>query len=321
MSFTMSRRTFTAGAMTTALGGTAFLISPAMRGALAGQASDGLADLDLPALDITVTATGFENAPTEIEAGRYLVNVMLGEGVEFGSAAFVSPPDDISVEAFLAIMGGGEAPPDASPVAEGGPEEGGPMGAPPAFVYQARYAGGAVGIPGADGQAVVDLGPGEWILWGDDPTATQEPVIFTVTGDMPEDLPEPASDIDVRFIDFGIMMEGALTAGDHVFRIDNQGAQPHFLFLAKGPDTMTNEQIAEVLEAEMMGMATPEALPFNPDTDLMPVLGTSTQSIDTVIWVQATLEAGTYAGLCFFPTAGTGMPHAFEGMHTVITVS
>ena len=33
------------------------------------------------------------------------------------------------------------------------------------------------------------------------------------------------------------------------------------------------------------------------------------------------LEAGTYAAACFFPTAGTGEPHAMKGMHTVFTVS
>jgi hypothetical protein len=62
-------------------------------------------------------------------------------------------------------------------------------------------------------------------------------------------------------------------------------------------------------------------LPFNPDTDLRPVLSTATQSIGTLTWVHAHLDAGTYAALCFFPTAGTGAPHTMMGMHTVFTVS
>lgn len=53
----------------------------------------------------------------------------------------------------------------------------------------------------------------------------------------------------------------------------------------------------------------------------MPVFGTATQSIGTVTWVPVHLDAGTYAAVCFFPTAGTGEPHAFMGMHTVFTVS
>jgi hypothetical protein len=71
---------------------------------------------------------------------------------------------------------------------------------------------------------------------------------------------------------------------------------------------------------EMGGEMTPEALPFNPDTDLMPVLSTAAQSIDVVQWVPLTLETGTYAAFCFFPNAGEGLPHAVHGMHTVFTV-
>jgi hypothetical protein len=322
MAQALTRRAFTAGTIATVLGGGALLSTPLMRRAVA-QGAD-LASLGLPTLDITATASAFEGAPTEIEAGRYLLNFTVAEGIEFGAnAAFVSPGPGSTVDDLMMIIGGGGAPsPEASPMAEASPaaEGGEEMGAPPTFVYQAHFAGGGAALSGMTSQSVIDLGPGEWILWGDDPSAAQAPVIFTVTGEMPADLPEPEADVNVTFIDFGIMVEGTLTAGEHLMRLENLGAQPHFLFLAKGPDTMTNEQITELLAWEMEGMQGEPPVDWNPDTDLVPVTFTATQSIGTVMWTPITLEAGTYGAFCWFPTAGEGLPHAYHGMHTVFTV-
>ena len=330
MSSTMSRRTFSVASIASVLGGAAVLATPVGRalaqGAATAAAQGGadLASAGLPTLDITVTKDGFDGMTDSVAAGRYLVTVTVAEGLESGAVGFVSPGPGSTVDDLLMVMCGGAMPEgsppaaDASPAAEG---EGGEEGAPPTFVYQAHFAGGASAMPGMPAQVALDLTPGDWILWADEPGAAQAPMTFTTTGDMPADLPEPAADIMVTFIDFGITVEGSLTAGDHILHIENQGAQPHFLFLAKGPDTMTNDDIATILDAEMSGQMTPEALPFNPDTDLMPVLASGTQSIGTVTWVHASLEAGTYAALCFFPTAGEGLPHAFHGMHTVFTVS
>jgi hypothetical protein len=325
MSMPISRRTFTAGAagsIVTLLSSGAIAVPlPLLRAA--AQGSD-LASLGLPTMDITVTGTAFEGIPAETAAGRYLINLTVNEDVtDGGQVDFVSPAPGHTVDEFLGLIGGGATPQaspeamgaEASPVAEGGEEEG-PL---PTFVYQAHFAGGAACLPGTT-QAVVDLPPGEWIAWGDDPGVPQPPVTFTVTGEMPADLPEPEADVMATLIDFAITIDGALTAGDHIIRVENQGAQPHFLLLFKGPDELTNEMVTQLIEAEMSG-GTPPALPFNPDTDLMPVAYTPTQSLGTVQWAKLSLEAGTYMAACFFPTAGEGLPHAFHGMHTVFTVS
>jgi len=281
----------------------------------------GFDDLGLPRIDITITVDGFEGVPADIEAGRYLVTATGSADVEEATAAFIRPPAGLSADELIGALGIGNPPPAdsaaASPVAGGPPPEAGPL---PTFVYQMTFAGGAVLYPGSTGQAILDLEPGEWIVWSDDPASARPPVIFNVTGELSPDLTEPPSDINVRFIDFAIEINGALTAGDHIMRIDNQGAQPHFVDVLKGPETMTNEQIGMLFGSDMGG-ATPMPLPFNPDTDLRPVLSTATQSIGTLTWVHAHLDAGTYAALCFFPTAGTGAPHTMMGMHTVFTVS
>lgn len=329
--FLLSRRSLSRGSLALLLGGSAI---PAIRAAAqeATAATGGdFASLGLPALDITVTADGFDGAPSgEIAAGRYLLTATIAPDVEFGSAAFISPPPGMTAEDFLtqAGIGGGMPPADMEgspePMAEGSPAAGAEGGEEeemiPLFIYQATFAGGASGPGGSTAQAVIDLPAGEWILWSDDPIAPQIPVTFTVTGDMPADLPTPDASLTFTLIDFQIMVDGDLTAGDHVALIQNHGAQPHFVIVMKGPDSMTNDQISMLLTMEMDG-ATPAALPFDPEKDLMPVAQTATQSIGTDQWVMMPLEAGTYAALCFFPTAGEGLPHAAHGMHTVFTVT
>ena len=57
------------------------------------------------------------------------------------------------------------------------------------------------------------------------------------------------------------------------------------------------------------------------EEDFQPVLYTPTQSIGTTTWTKARLDAGTYAAVCWFPTAGIGDPHAVHGMHTVFEVA
>jgi len=310
--FSPTRRQFTFGA---ALAGAALVLPRYASDASALQGSD-LASLNLPTLDITVTADGFEGVPSTTAAGRYLLNVTVAEGVEQGIAAFVQPPPGMSAEEFMAAVGMGQGMP--SPVASGG-EEGGEEGALPTFVYQAKFAGGAGAEAGSTGSAVLDLTEGEWFAWGDDPESPQKPVIFTVTGEFPADAAEPSADVNATLLEFAIMVDGSLAAGDHILKVENVGAQPHFFELEKVPDGTTNDQIAALLEAEMTG--TPVSGGPNPETDFQFAAFTPTQSIGTKTWHSLSLEAGTYVAICFFPTAGTGLPHAANGMHTVFEVT
>ena len=123
----------------------------------------------------------------------------------------------------------------------------------PTFVYQLHFAGGVFTLPAATAQAVIDLTPGDYVVWGDDPTAPQAPVALSVTGDFPQDVPEPASDVTATLIDFAITIEGSLTAGKHIMKVQHQGAQPHFLEIDSGPDTMTKEQVQASFESAMTG--------------------------------------------------------------------
>lgn len=298
-------------------------------------AASPFADLGLSTLDITVTATGYEGIPDSIEAGRYLVTISAAEdtGQDGGGVAFIQP-SGMSADEFLGLLAG---PPDETGVgavastppsdAQATPAEGDAgMGGPPAAVFESLYAGGTYAAPGQSAEIVLDLPPGEWIAWGDDPSAPQEPLVFEVTGEMPADLVEPESMATITMGEYVIeVTEGALVAGPQVLKIENIGAQPHFVFGVQGPDDMTTEQIGIALDEEMAaeGTGTPPAYSgLNPDEDLSFDTGffSATQSTGTSVWLPVNLEAGMYAMACFFPDLADGMPHAYKGMYTAVEV-
>lgn len=315
MTHTVSRRSFVVSAAAMALS-MPLLTRAAVAASQSGTPAAGLDALGLPALNITITADAYEGVPTSTAAGRYLVTAT---GDAESTISFLQPVGMSVDDFFNALQGGGES----SPASDGGTPASGDEGgssAPPPFFYEFLLAGGVIAEPGQKNQAVVDLTPGDWVAWGDDPEAKQKPVTFTVTGEMPADLPEPKANATVTLIDFEInITEGELASGDNVIRLENKGAQPHFLILMKGPDDMTKDQIKGAVEADMSG--TPVAGGLDPNKDLMPVVSTATQSKGTTMWFTATLEPGTYAALCFFPDEKTGMPHAAMGMYNVFKVA
>jgi len=290
------------------------------------------ADLGLPELTVTVTASGYEGIPASTPAGRYLVTLtaaddtgdMGGGGVSFVQPAGMSGQD--FVDALTQMQGGGtpaampaEGTPDTM-AAEGSPAAGEDQGAP-AFFYQSKIAGGSYSGPGQSNQVVLDLTPGEWVAWGDDPEAPQQPVVFEATGEMPTDLPEPATDVTLTLAEYSITVsDGQFSAGPQVVRIDNVGAQPHFIFATHAPEGITDADVEAVLQADMTG--TPAANGMNPETDFQDVFNTGTQSMGTTQWAYVpNVPAGPIVLLCFFPDLGDGMPHAYHGMYAIVEVA
>lgn len=288
-----------------------------------------LGDVGLPELNITVTPAGYEGIPASLAAARYLVTLSVAEdfGGFGGSIEFVQPVG-VTVDEYIAalapppeeeaaaIEGTPALAPDATP-AEGGEA----MGGPPAFFFQSLFAGGVSAMSGQAAQVVLDLTPGTWIASaGGDPDQAQEPVVFDVTGEMPTDLAEPASATRIVMGEYVIeVIEGNLTAGSQIVQVENVGAQPHFIVWFKGPEGLTEDDVATVLESEVTG--TPAALDFDPNVDLFPVFFTATQSTGTSVWTSVDLQPGTYGLVCFFPDLADGMPHAYKGMYTIVEVS
>ncbi len=325
---TISRRQFTLGATLAGAG----LVLP-LRQAQVFAAHHDFSGLDLPTLDVTVTASGYEGIPETLEAGRYLVTVNSGEDVgEFGGGASFIQPAGMTGDEFVAMLGEMGPPSEgqaaATPMDAGAAEASPPAEEmrPPPFLYESIMAGGVFAGAGESAQIVIDLTPGSWVAWGDDPEAPQAPVVFEVTGEMPAELVEPGSAATLTMSEYAIeVIAGELTTGSYVVKIDNIGAQPHFIGWFKVPDGLTAEQIQTVLDEEEQAMMTgtpPVYSDLNPEEDIVPVTFSGTQSGGTSQWIQvADIEAGTHAMLCFFPDISDGAPHANHGMYTVVEIA
>jgi hypothetical protein len=308
-------------------------LSPAVAAQEATPGAESpFADLGLPELDITATVDGFEGFPDQLDAGRYLVRVTADDELEFGGGFELVQPSGMTAAEFLELAGppseeAGAAALEATPVAEliASPaavgEEG--MGGPPPEMFDATWAGGVFAEGGSTAEVILDITPGEWIVSSE---GQFDPMVFEATGEMPADLPEPEAQATITMGEYFInVSEGELTSGSYVVRVDNIGAQPHFVVWVQVPAGLTEEQIEVTLqeetEAEMTG--TPVVYSdFNPDEDIEQfVVFTGTQSIGTSQWIHVSdVQPGTHGMICFFPDSGDGMPHAVHGMYTVVEI-
>jgi hypothetical protein len=274
-------------------------------------AGGGLADLGLPELDITVTATGYEGIPDEIAAGRYLITLTAAEDASdfgLGGIGFVRP-SGISGTEFLALMESttGES---ATPVDEAAVDD---------AMFNSHYAGGANALLGESVQIVIDLPPGEWVAWGEDPVVHWEPVIFQVTGEMPAELPEPVADVTISEGEYVIAVaEGELATGSQVMRVDNIGAQSHFIEAGRVDVPIANADIEA--ELGMVELGTPSDTDFSIDENFADAFRTGIQSPGTSMWLATDVQPGTHLLWCFFPDVSDYMPHAMHGMYTIIEV-
>jgi hypothetical protein len=267
------------------------------------------AELGLPTLDITVTASGYEGIPASLNAGRYLVTVTVGEDTaerEDSGVAFIQPigadGNKISGPDFIEYVDQQLA-----------------RGAGRGFYYESLLAGGAYAGPGQTVQVVLDLPPGEWVVWSDNPNAPQTPVAFEVSGEMPQNLPDPEASATLTMGEYEIeVTEGDVVPGSQVLRVDNIGIQPHHISGASGPTGLTDADVEALLQADLTG--TPATVDFD-WTAFSPVFITAPQSTGTSMWVSvANVPAGALLLVCFFPDQGDRMPHLLHGMYTVLEV-
>lgn len=268
-------------------------------------ATIGANEAGLPELRLVQTPDAIEGMPESLEAGRYLLHVE-GEG-EPG-------PDDFVIGAMLLRL------PDGMTLDEAMAKAGENPDMPPAFFYESVLAGGAGAvIPAGQTSAtsVIDLPPGNWIVAGQ--ALSRPPVPFTVTGEMPADLAEPESTATITLDEMSIEVSaGEIVAGDNALKIENVGAQPHFIEFMQVPDGTTRDNVEAAIQAEMG--ATPEAEPLD-ISQAMPVAYVGEQSSGTTVWTTVSLKAGTYAAMCWVSDPETGIPHAMSGMHQIIVVT
>jgi hypothetical protein len=196
------------------------------------------------------------------------------------------------------------------------------------WFYEVYQAGGTIALPGQTAQVILDLIPGNYVVWGGFPDLPQAPVAMTVTGDPgatpAAGMPEPEANVTVTEVNladggFAFEFEGTLVPGPNVIRIVNASDQPHFFFVERYPEPITLAQVQAYLMSEMtMDSPTQDAI----DGNLLELtVSASTQSAGTTQWLAVNLQPGSHIISCFVedPTMDD-MPHAFGGMIDVIQV-
>lgn len=255
-----------------------------------------LAGMGYPELRIRVHDDRFE-LPEQVSAGRTLiVYENVGQGPRH--SLLMRLPEAVGGEQALADLG-----PEAQE--------------PPAWFLDATFPGfPGETLPGETSVAVVDLAPGTHLVLDDFPA-----VVEVVGADAtPVTSQDPAADGTVRLVEYGFAFPEAITPGQQVWGLTNDGQEPHELLLARSPEPVTVEQVIELVTSES-GDENATPVGGGPSfAELEPVGGIGWLSPGLTAWTEVRLEPGTYVALCFVFDPETGMPHVAMGMVEVFTV-
>jgi hypothetical protein len=305
-----------------------FLIAGALTlmgaaGALAQDATpEGeslFADLGLPELTVTATDEGFELSESEVEAGRYLVHLVNESDNPDIAAGFVRLVEGKTVDdlSFADEMAAGTPMPE-------NPEEG-PDEATFAWIYDTYIAGG---VSATSDQSVLDLRGGEYGVWADDPTSPIAAAPLTVSGDPDARIEGPEPEAAVTIVEegaggegFKFTITGEATTGPQIVKILNASDQPHFVLGFHYPENITIEQAMEFIMFDPSTGATPSPNMLDETLFTFPIYAPA-QSVGATQWVELDSEPGQVIIVCFVPDpAADGIPHAFEGMVSLLPVA
>ena len=269
-----------------------------------------LADLGYPELVLTTDGTTLD-VPAEIEAGRYHVILTNTSSDVMADVELYQLPDGITPEDLLAAFDEEEIPD---------------------WFFDLVSNGGLTTAPDGSSEAILDLTPGEWVfnLFTYDEEFTTEnnqASTVTVTGEMPA-VEDPVAAVVVGMIEFDFQLPDTVPAGPNIWKIVNEGDQPHHTVFMLVPEGTTEDQVIELAAAFAGPPASPEAgaspvaspaAPALGEEDVAEVYWTPILSSDRAMWAEVDLEPGTYAAVCFIPTPG-GVPHVMLGMVEIFTV-
>jgi uncharacterized cupredoxin-like copper-binding protein len=169
--------------------------------------------------------------------------------------------------------------------------------------------------PGASSDAAFDLKEGNYLL-----------VCFV---DIPEHVPHftkgmvrpmkvvaaagtpaavPTADVVISLADYNFVVKGALSAGKHTIKVENNGPQEHEVEIVRLAPGKTMKDLGE-------WMKTMQGPP--PANAIGGIAGTMKS---TGGYVTVDLTPGNYVLLCFIPDAKDGKPHVEHGMVKELTV-
>lgn len=164
--------------------------------------------------------------------------------------------------------------------------------------------------PGSSSDAVVNLEAGNYVIMclvdiPDHVPHFAKGMIhpLTVTAPNGPGLAEPTPDVTVTLSDYKFDVQGAISAGQHTIKVQNQGPQPHEVEVVRIAPGKTLKDLADWINA-----------PKGPPP------GDALGGVDAIVpgvspaYTTVNFTPGHYAFLCFIPDAKDGKPHLEHGM-------
>ncbi|MBI4787068.1 MAG: hypothetical protein HY782_08485 [Chloroflexi bacterium] len=276
-----------------------FVLGACSPGAPAAPASvaSAIPEITIKALDFSYTV------PTQIQSGLVTIN-MVNDGKEPHQAQMARLNDGVTMDQLMTTL-------------QKGPET--------AALALITLAGGPNTVSAGKNQKVtLNLTAGNYVLLcfvsGDDnvphlakgmiaplQVAAAPP---SAAGAPPASMAEPKSDGTITLKDFAIAVPSDIKPGAHIFKVSNDGPEPHEMTLFKLTEGKTEADFNAFLQSQ-----TPSGPPpFEPAGG---IVGLNPGASG---WVHLDLTPGTYIALCFIPSPATGKSHVESGMITAFAV-
>lgn len=164
--------------------------------------------------------------------------------------------------------------------------------------------------PGSSSDAVVNLEAGNYVIMclvdiPDHVPHFAKGMIrpLTVAAASGPGLAEPTPDVTVTLSDYKFDVQGAITAGSHTIKVQNQGPQPHEVEVVRIAPGKTLKDLAAWINAPK---GPPPADALGGIDAIVPGVSPAYTTVN--------FTPGHYALICFIPDAKDGKPHMEHGM-------
>lgn len=269
------------------------LMSLALSACGAVSASRVVEEAQIPQVTIKTTDFAFD-APAQIEAGLVSITIV-NEGEEPHHVQLARLNDGVTLEQFQAAL-------------QQGPDAAAPL---------LTWAGGpGIVDSGSEQMVTVQLDTGQYVLLCFVPDHNGAPHIAlgmvagmeVVASANPASQPEPQADGVVRMLDFSFVLPAEIKAGPQLWKVVNEGVQPHEIHLIRLAEGKTPADLVAFMQH-------PDGPPpFHNVGGLQGIDGGEAG------WVHLDLQPGTYLALCHIPDPVSGKPHDELGMVISFTV-
>ena len=293
----MTRRTVITGA----LAGTAVLVlhKPGVLAQDSTPAAEAMPSMfpGYPVLEVSITDDAITANQTTIPTGNVVLHVTNNSSSP-ASVGMLGPNEGQTMDDLKTAF--------ATPV---------PDNEFPPTLYTVIVLGGPAEIePGKTGEALLMVTAGDWAVF---PEGNQPPAFVTASDSPDSNTTDPTAPVEVTVGDFYFKGLDHVPAGPAIWKVTNEGKQPHMIAVSQVPDGTTFDQVMATLQYMNTGTPVPGSLnegDFGPADAGLLLLSTGKSC-----WVTSDLKDGTYVALCFVTDPATHMPHMAEGMVNLFT--